>query len=149
VKTNWVGVAMMVGLAAPGGAQTPAPESSPGYLDRARRALEEVDRERTLAQVRRLYQLAGEAGEKVPSDLYEWVRADMARRGDWEYSVVTASPRDPQALEKMLNDRGRERWECVGISPAGTRILILLKRPIHSYLSQLEVADVLRILPTP
>src|SRR5688572_27578309 len=97
-------------LAAPATAQ-----EEKGYWERAKEAFEQLDRRRALEDVQRLYQQAKAAGEKVPADLMEWAREDLARAGRWEYKVLELDG-DPADVESSLNDHGRDRWECLAVS---------------------------------
>jgi hypothetical protein len=83
----------------------------------------------------------------VPSDLWAWVREDLARTGAWEYQVLERRPKEAARLQAELNALGRERWDCVSVSPVGEGMVLVLKRPAKSYLGQLNLRDVLRVLP--
>ena len=129
-------------------AQSSAASPSPDYLARARDLLGAGDADRTLAQIRELYEQARASGERVPSDLWAWVREDVGRAGAWEYRVVKGA-RDPEGLEAQLNGLGRDRWECLSLSRETGRAepTLVLKRPVKSYLGHLNMGDVLRVLP--
>jgi hypothetical protein len=92
----------------------------------------------------RLYEMARDKGEQVPKDVYEWARQDLQRYGTWEYRVVKVSA---GAIEKTLNELGTERWECVWIEPAGKQLQLILKRPVRSYLRNLPLSQVLKLVP--
>jgi hypothetical protein len=130
-------------------APSPSPSPAPDYLARARQLLEGYDRDRVIAQIRELYEQAKASGERVPADLWAWVREDLARVGAWEYRVVRMQGAEPPQLEAELNTLGRERWECVAISPGKEPkdLVLVFKRPMKTYLGQLNVRDVLRVLP--
>lgn len=129
-------------------AQSPA-SPSPDYLQKAKRLFDDFDKERTLAQIRDLYEQARASGERVPLDLWAWVREDLARIGAWEYRVVRASGQGAETLEGELNALGRQRWECIGLShqPRDKEVLLVFKRPLKSYLGRLDLRDVWRVLP--
>lgn len=95
-------------------------------------------------EVVRLYESAKEKGEQVPKNVYEWAREDLQRHGTWEYHVVEVSD---AAIEKRLNTLGAERWECIWIQPAGKQLRLVLKRPVRSYLRNLPLSQVLKLLP--
>jgi hypothetical protein len=129
-------------------AQSPAASPSPDYLGRARDILAGRDRDKILAQIREMYEQAKASGERVPADLWTWVREDVARAGGWEYRVVRGE-KDPERLEAQLNALGRERWECVTLRETGRAdAMLVLKRPVKSYLGDLNVRDVLRVMPS-
>lgn len=123
---------------------TPTP---PGYLSRAKRLLTDFDRDRMLAEVKELYDQAKAAGETAQADLVAWVKEDLARVGAWEYRVARLPARDSERLQKELNALGTDRWECLSVTPAGSDLVLVLKRPVRSYLGHLNVRDVLRVLP--
>jgi len=119
-------------------------ESQPkSYWDWAKEALE-FDRPRTLAEIHRLYNEARAAGENVPSDVYEWVREDLARSGAWEYRVHVLESSAPDQLHNALNALGRDRWECLSLLPSDGKLVAVMKRPMKSYLQHLPVWAVLR-----
>lgn len=127
----------------------PSPSPSPDYLTKARQLLEGYDRDRIIGQIRELYEQAKASGERVPADLWAWAREDLARAGGWEYRVLRTHGREPEQLESELNGLGRERWECVAVSPGRDQkdLVLVFKRPMRTYLGQLNVRDVLRVLP--
>jgi hypothetical protein len=136
---------LALALATAPGAAAQAPSPSPDYLSRARELLGSRDAERMLAQIREIYAQAKASGERVPGDLWTWVRQDLERAGAWEYRVVRGE-KAAAGLEAQLNALGRERWECLSVSPGPVPTLVL-KRPVKSYLGHLNVRDVLRVLP--
>jgi len=142
-----VGISLAALWAAPGLGQAPSPSPSPDYLGMARQMFGDFDRERTLAQVREMYNEAKAAGEKVPADFWAWVREDVSRIGKWEYHVLRSKSQDAQKLAAQLNALGRERWECVAVSQATGELVLVFKRPLKSYLGQLDLRHVLRVLP--
>ena len=95
-------------------------------------------------EVVRLYESAKKKGEQVPKDVYEWAREDLKRHDTWEYHVVEVTN---AGIEKTLNKLGAERWECIWIQPAGKRLRLVLKRPVRSYLRNLPLSQVLKLLP--
>jgi len=96
-----------------------------------------------------LYKRAIEAGEKIqiPDDVLERAKAEIKRIGTWEYRVMTLSAPQDTTLEQRLNELGRERWEC-HVTPRGQEELLLVcKRPVRSYLKNIAVTDLLRLIP--
>jgi hypothetical protein len=131
-------------------AQDPAKSESSDYLAQARQLVEAFDQDRIVARIRELYDAAKASGENVPSDLWAWAREDLDRVGTWQYKVVTIGGQSPARLEQDLNALGRERWDCsaVPIPEGDRRGLFVCKRPARSYLGQLQLRDVLRVLPS-
>lgn len=81
----------------------------------------------------------------------DWVKQDWNAMNTWEYRVVTVSSEkiaeDPAALEQTLNESGKLRWDCFHISesPAGTKFF--MKRQKKSYLKNIPLKDMLRLVP--
>jgi hypothetical protein len=119
------------------------------YWERAKDAFEQLDRKRAMEEAQRLYQQAKAAGEKVPSDVLEWAREDLARGGRWEYKVLELDG-GREEVESRLNEHGRERWECLSISREKKKWVAVLKRPVVSrlqrYFGNLGATDILRLL---
>jgi hypothetical protein len=100
------------------------------------------------AEIRRLYEEAKKTGERVPKDIFEWVRQDLQRAGDWEYRVVDVDFSEPEGIEKTLNEMGEERWECFWVGVAGGKSRFMLKRRARTYLQKVALTDLLKMLPT-
>ena len=101
----------------------------------------------TWEQVLEMYERAKEMGEQVPQDVYEWVRQDIGKIGDWEYLVDEIPIANPAAAEKRLNELGADRWECIWVHSSGGKTSIILKRPSRSYLKQLPLSQLMRLFP--
>jgi hypothetical protein len=99
-------------------------------------------------QVQKLYEAAKAAGEKVPRDIYEWVRQDLESGSRWEYKVLELESAAAAALEEGLNTEGAEGWECFWVQPAARgKTRFLMKRPGKSYLRQLPLGQLIRFVP--
>ncbi len=101
VRGGWVlGLLLVVSSSAPISSQEdPGDEPEPGVWD----------------DVERLYESAKETGERVPKNIYDWIRQDIENLGDWEYRVVELESSDAKSVEGQLNELGQERWECIWI----------------------------------
>lgn len=96
-----------------------------------------------------LYERAIEAGEKlqIPDDMFERAKAEIKRIGTWEYRVMTLNTPQDATLEQRLNELGRERWEC-HVTPRGQEeVRLVCQRPVRSYLKNIAVTDLLRLIP--
>ena len=133
VRGGWVlGLLLLVSLSAPISSQEdPDDERDTGVWD----------------EVERLYERAKETGERVPKDVYDWIREDIKNLGDWEYRVVEFGSSDSKSIENKLNELGQERWECIWVQTSGKTPRIFLKRPIRSYLTTLPLSQLLKLLP--
>ena len=52
---------------------------------------------------------------------------DIENIGDWEYKVVSYGSKDFRALEKDLNELGKERWQCFWVEAAEEKVFLLQK----------------------
>ena len=116
----------------------------------AQEAPEELTAEETdlWDQVRAWYDEAKEAGEQVPGDIYDWIKQDLQGAGDWEYRVLQIEAASDELLQEELNLLGSERWECIWIQPQKKGLQLFLKRPVRSYLRNVSVPDLMKILPS-
>ncbi len=129
-------LALLLGSVAPGTIQAqeePAPPSEETTI---------------LKEARELYEAVKETGEKVPGDIYEWIRKDIGTIGDWEYRVVSFSGSDAAKIEEKLNQLGQERWDCFWVQPDDSGARFFFKRPSRSYLKSVPFGDLLKLLPT-
>jgi len=98
-------------------------------------------------EVVRMYETAKKTGEEVPKDVYEWARQDLQRHGTWEYRVVEIGATDAKAVEEALNGLGTERWECVWVQTSGKTMRLFVKRPVRSYLRDVPLSQLLKLVP--
>jgi len=98
-------------------------------------------------QVQAWYEEAKEAGEKVPSDIYSWIRQDLESGGDWEYDIRRIEAETDGVLVEELNRLGAERWEVIWIEPGRRETRVFLKRNSRSYLRSLPIPDLLKLIP--
>ena len=133
-RGGWVlGLLLVVSLSAPISSQEdPGDAAESGVWD----------------DVERLYESAKEAGERVPKNIYDWIRADIEHLGDWEYRVVELETSDAKSAEGKLNELGQERWECIWVQTSGKTTRFYLKRPVRSYLKTLPLSQLLKLIPS-
>jgi hypothetical protein len=98
-------------------------------------------------QVLTFYESAKEQGEQVPKDVYEWVRNDLGSVGDWEYKLFELQSADTATIEKKLNELGTDRWECLWVQPVGVKTRFYMKRPSRTYLKNLPLSQLLKMIP--
>tara|TARA_B100001057_G_scaffold75085_2_gene69745 strand:- start:2845 stop:3318 length:474 start_codon:yes stop_codon:yes gene_type:complete len=92
------------------------------------------------------YGVGLEDGKKLTTKSKEWLMKDIENIGDWEYKVVSYGSKDFQALEKDLNELGKERWQCFWVEAAGEGKVFYFKRTKMSYLSKIPAGALLRII---
>ena len=98
-------------------------------------------------EVKQLYELAKEAGENVPADVYEWAKQDLESIGTWEYHIVDLDSPDSSEMEERLNELGKDRWECIWVYALGEKTRFIMKRPSRSYLSRIPLSQIMRLTP--
>jgi hypothetical protein len=98
-------------------------------------------------EVERLYEQAREAGEKVPGNVYDWLKEDLDHIGDWEYRVIYISDPAEIELERAMNKLGIDRWECFAVVRHGDALQLFFKRPVKSYLKHIPVSDLWKLVP--
>ena len=122
-------------------------DQAAALYDDAKEKWEDFNHQRSLEEIRRLYERAKEAGEKVPADVYAWIRQDLQRVNNWEYHVAVYNPADSEAIAARMNELGAQRWECVGLSSRGDELVFVFKRRARSYLRHIPVRELLYLLP--
>ena len=96
-----------------------------------------------------LYERALKAGEKIkiPDDVLARAKEEIKRIGTWEYRVTTLSAPQDTTLEQRLNKLGQERWECHATPRGQEGVRLVCKRPVRSYLKNIAVTDLLKLIP--
>ncbi len=97
-------------------------------------------------EVQKIYEKAKDAGDDVPKNIADWVKAEFQRMGTWEYRFVTFDAINPTELEKELNTMGKERWECFWLEREGNVMRLAFKRPAQSYLQALPVKELMKLI---
>ncbi len=92
------------------------------------------------------YGVGLEDGKNLTEKSKEWLLKDIENIGDWEYKVVSYGSKDFKALEKDLNELGKERWQCFWVEAAGEEKVFYFKRTKMSYLSKIPTGALLRII---
>ena len=87
-----------------------------------------------------------EDGKKLTEESKAWLAKDLENIGDWEYKVVSYGSKDFKALEKDLNELGKERWQCFWVEASGKEKVFYFKRTKLSYLSKIPTGAILRIM---
>ena len=138
-RVSYLLIAVCMAVCCLGSSTAAAQEKKPGQQE------QESD---VWNDIQGLYERAKEAGEAVPTGIYEWIHQDLQRAGDWEYRIVSLPNGDMGQLESALNGLGDERWDCFWVqSESRGRTRFFLKRPKRSYLKAIPLSDLLRFLP--
>ena len=103
----------------------------------------------TYAELLQLYERAIAAGEKIeiPDDILARAKEEIKRIGAWQYHVITLNAPQDQTLEHRLNELGRELWDCHATPREHDTVRLVCKRPVRSYLKNMALTDLLRLLP--
>jgi hypothetical protein len=97
--------------------------------------------------ISRAYESAKSQGLTAAGNAKDWLLDDIASSRRWEYRVVTATEQEPAALEKTLNELGREGWQCFFVQPRGTSLTFFMQRHPPSVSHNIPMGDLLKILP--
>ena len=98
-------------------------------------------------EVLHLYEKAKEKGERVPTDVYEWIKEDLQSVGDWEYHVFDVEESGAESIQTKLNELGADRWECICVQTIDSKTRFILKRSRKSYLKHLPLSQLAKIIP--
>ena len=98
-------------------------------------------------EIEGIYQKVKETGASVPNDAIEWASEDIKKIGDWDYRVVPLVGDTSEKIESEMNEFGAKRWEIFWVENTDDLKIIYMKRPSRSYLKNIPLRDVLRIIP--
>ena len=95
-----------------------------------------------------LYKKAVESGTTTAKSTKDWVEEDIGKMGAWVYTSRTVSTEeDAQATVAMLNEMGREKWECFWVEKQGTATTLYFKKSPRSYISNIPFKDLVKMFP--
>lgn len=81
----------------------------------------------------------------------DWLKNDWNSMNTWEYQVLFVSAEEmsstPDVLESKLNEAGARRWECFSVSENKTGIKFFMKRQKKSYLKNVPLKDMMKLVP--
>lgn len=90
-------------------------------------------------------------GLTTAKDAGSWDSEDWNSIGAWEYKVVfvasTDKTKDRVPPEQTLNEHGKLRWECFHVSDRPGGVTYFMKRQKKSYLKNMPLRDVLKLVP--
>ena len=127
-------------------------KSEKSYAERLKEAYDEKVKEgkkmydKGVKGAKEKYGVDLDDGKSLTQKSKEWLMKDIENIGDWEYKVVSYGSKDFQALEKDLNELGKERWQCFWVEAAGEEKVFYFKRTKMSYLSKIPTGALLRII---
>lgn len=107
--------------------------------------------EDTMKWVNETYKSLSDRGLTTAKDAGDWVSEDWNSMGAWEYKVVligsAAIVQDANLLESTLNEHGKQRWDCFHVSSEDGGFRFFMKRAKRSYLKNMPLRDVLKLVP--
>ncbi len=103
--------------------------------------------EGTLGWATEMYQSLKEQGLTTAGSTREWVADDWKNMGAWEYKVFEMEGLGPMEIEKKLTELGKQRWECFHVMTLSGNTRMFFKRPAKSYLKNVPLKDMMRLIP--
>lgn len=77
----------------------------------------------------------------------QWLGQDWKNMESWQYQIVVLDG-EPADVARKLNELGEQGWECFEVTDlTSTSTKFYLKKPTFSYLRQLPVKDVIKLVP--
>ena len=107
----------------------------------------DLNSDEILKSVQEMYEKAKRSGEQVPESIYDWTKEDLNKINDWEYKVVAVMKSEMPEVENILNETGKNRWQCFWVDKEKGRAVFYFRRQARSYLKTLPFRELLRILP--
>ena len=104
----------------------------------------------TMKWVNETYKSLSDRGLTTAKNASEWVAEDWNSINAWEYKVVSltqAESKIPALLEKTLNEAGNQRWDCFHVSESAAGTKFFMKRQKKSYLKNIPLRDMLKLIP--
>jgi hypothetical protein len=95
----------------------------------------------TAAWAQETYEYLKQQGLTQAGSAQEWLAGELQKKGTWEYRIlVWNSELSAADQERVLNDLGRENWECFQIDRVNaSEQRVYLKRRVPSLLETLPV----------
>lgn len=93
------------------------------------------------------YLKAKEAGTTSANSVGQYFQDELSKVGAWEYQVQLGTG-DASAIQAMLNQSGRERWECFSVTDTADGQMLYYRRRMKSDFDNIPTRDLMRILMT-
>lgn len=93
------------------------------------------------------YLKAKEAGTTSANSVGQYFQDELSKIGAWEYQVQTATG-DAMAIQVMMNEAGRDRWECFSATDSADGQMLYYRRRMKSDFDNIPTRDLMRILMT-
>ena len=98
--------------------------------------------------VNSLYQQAKESGTTTAKGASDWISEDFGRIGAWEYASRTVSTgENPNQVLQMLNQMGRQKWECFWVDKQADETTLYFKKSPKSYMGSIPFRDAIKLMP--
>lgn len=101
-----------------------------------------------LAQtITQAYQTAKATGQTAATSARDWIMDDISSTNRWEYRVVATGLADPARLETLLNELGRDGWQCFHVQANAPSMTFYLQRHPASLSRNIPLSDLLKVIP--
>lgn len=100
-----------------------------------------------MAWANEMYKSLSEQGKTHTGNVKDWIAEDWNNASAWEYQVISVDDNDPAMLQEKLNEAGKQRWDCFHVSDGGTATTFYMKRQKKSYMKNLPLRDMLKLVP--
>ncbi len=94
------------------------------------------------------YKSLKEKGLTTADSAKQWLSDDIQSMGAWEYKVIKIGKDEAsEVMERQLNDFGKLRWECFQVVESGDSMKLMFKRSKRSYLKNVPLRDLMKLVP--
>ena len=76
----------------------------------------------------------------------EALEEEIRKIGSFEYRIIEINALSPEEIVEILNEAGKERWECFFVEDRGGMKRFYMKRPPSSILKYIPHKELLRIV---
>lgn len=97
--------------------------------------------------VSQAYESAKSQGLTAATSARDWLLDDLNSGFRWEYRVVSSGEQETGKLESLLNELGRDGWQCFHVQERGAEITFFLQRHPPGISRNIPMSDLLKVLP--
>lgn len=125
--------------------KTPSMDDVKGMFNKAGDATEQTADD-AMKWANDTFKSLSDKGMTQKKNVQDWLAEDWNNASAWEYKVV-AGGTDIEGQQKKLNESGNNHWECFHVATTRSGITFYMKRQKKSYMKNLPLKDVLKLLP--
>lgn len=93
------------------------------------------------------YKSLKKQGLTTASDAGQWLSDDIQNMNAWKYKVEAIDFSQPEDAERQMNKLGKDGWECFHVSEQKGKTIFFFKKSKKSYLKNIPVKDMLKLIP--